>query len=115
MNLNPNEIICRYCKCTGHYKTKCPKLAAKSNNQNRPRLMVKSNTIKNPTLKPEPNTKPKPEPEIDEFPSLGNISKTVNEPVWGGKKSFADILTSQPPKEKQESRKDDICEMVLLG
>lgn len=119
MNRNPKEIICRYCKCTGHYKNKCPKLVAKNNNQNHQRLIVKSNTTKNPTLKTETEAEaeaePKAETKIDEFPSLGNISKTVNEPVWGGKKSFADILTSQPPEEKQESRKNDICEMVLLG
>jgi len=123
MNTQKNEEVCRYCKASGHYKNKCPKLASRNNNNfnqqqstdsNKPvyqqqRIDYNNHEKRQNNYRPRlmgahPNNKhfTKPmtkavviiEPEVDQFPSLG--MKVITVPVkWGGK-SFTDIVNTEP-------------------
>lgn len=82
---NGNDDGCRYCKQPGHIKRNCPKLVNK-NNDTRGR---NTNTL--PAIIPEEIKKN--ELSIDNFPVLGDSTKTCL-PKWTGT-SFSDMLVKE--------------------
>lgn len=113
-------IQCRYCKQTGHYKNKCPKLAGKPQ---QPRRYNNNRDSQNnfDSRKPAPNEiKPDPTPSKpkfeDEFPSLGEVDEKKPS-AWGDKKSFASVISEPVVVEevKETKEDDDYSGFVTLG
>jgi hypothetical protein len=129
-----DSIQCRYCKQTGHYKNKCPKLAGKppfnnnkSNDSRSNDHRYNNNRRYNDRNSHTPQETVKPvDPKIafeSEFPSLGGggdaraSAGDASVGGWGGSKSFVDIVKEEKVvvSEVVEEDEYDVMKMEILS
>jgi hypothetical protein len=108
-----SHVICRYCKQTGHYKQKCPKLTNKPPRDNQSRQFNHDRLLRpNHHIKPACEKIIITEPVTDEFPALCEATVQPSPSIWG--KSFVDIAKTRDIDIKElEKDPDEVIFEIL--